>query len=92
MSYDNITDNKDLAKLFNSIGAIVNHFTKQYPSVQVFVKGNNPVKTRLYQMKISENLNEISKEFNVKGSKSATGNFTQFKKGENYFAFLFSRR
>jgi hypothetical protein len=58
----------------------------------VFIIGSDERRSKLYQIHISNNLDEIQKEFNVYGRKYNSEEFEEFVKGENYQAFLVERK
>jgi hypothetical protein len=91
ISYSNITNNKDTDRVMQTVAHIVQVFTKSNPERYVFVQGNTPVKTRLYQIYLSNNLEKVQQQFNVWGGKGDGTGFEVFKKGINYVAFLVKR-
>jgi hypothetical protein len=92
LDYDNLTNNNDMDRIFGAIAVIVRRFTNRYPASQINIKGSNPARTRLYRMKISNNLERITAEFNVYGAIDNRLKFKHFRKGENYVAILVSRK
>ncbi len=94
LDYKSKTDNGDLDYVFATISEIVIYFTKFFPASEIFITGNTPVKTRLYQMKVSNNLEWINNEFEVFGmtDESGNGDFTPFKMGINYKGILVTRK
>lgn len=56
-----------------TIAATVLEFTRHFPDVMVFAKGSTPARTRLYQMGISANWNEIEPLLHVLGYKEDKG-------------------
>ena len=65
-------------------------FTGKYPECWVFATGSTEVRTRLYRMGISNNLEEIEEEFDVLGY--ANGVFEKFEKNKTYEGFLITRK
>lgn len=90
--YHHESRNQDLNKILGTVAEIVKDFINKNPRVEVYVTGNTPVKTRLYQMQIAGKLSEIEKLYNVYGAKAKGGAFTAFTKDEAYFAFLISKK
>jgi hypothetical protein len=86
--------NGDRDKILATIGAIAYVFSEEYPNKMIFLKGDTIVKTRLYQMAICKALDEINQTFSVYGLKVINDSYQDFpfEKGENYDAFLFSRK
>src|SRR4051812_5455995 len=67
ISYSNITNNKDTDMVMQTVGHIIEVFTKANPQRYVFVRGDTPVKTRLYQIYLSNNLEKVQEWFKVWG-------------------------
>ncbi|TAE91379.1 MAG: hypothetical protein EAZ14_03880 [Runella slithyformis] len=84
------TNNGDSQKVLATVAATVLDFTDRYAHVSVFAKGSTPARTRLYQMGIANNLNEIQSEFEVLGYTNSK--WCDFEKGINYEAFLVKRK
>ncbi len=62
-----ITDNKDSVKVLATVASTIYAFMTKYPNAAVAATGSTKARTRLYQMGISNNLEEICKDFNVFG-------------------------
>jgi hypothetical protein len=54
-----------------TIAATVLEFTKRFPDVMVYAKGSTPARTRLYQIGISANWDEIVNLHTLKGNLDA---------------------
>jgi len=91
IDYENVTDNGDAIQVLATIATIVEHYTSFFHGHSIFITGDTPVKTRLYQMHILHNLDEIQKSgYLVKGY--WYGEFPEpFIKSKNYIAFLVKR-
>lgn len=85
-----ISDNKDTMKILSTIAAVVLEFTQHFPDIFVYAKGSTPARTRLYQMGLSSNWNEIDPQMQVFGF--VDGGWEIFKKNVNYEAFLAKRK
>ena len=85
-----VSNNKDSVKVLATVAATVYLFTSEYPKAFVFAKGNTPARTRLYQMGISNNLEEILEDFIVVGI--LDDSWEIFKKNKNYTTFLITRK
>jgi len=85
-----ISDNKDRDKILATVALTVLVFTEQYPDVIVFAKGNTPVRTRLYQMGICSNWEEINPVLHVYGF--CDRKWQIFEKGMACEAFLVLRK
>ncbi|WP_410528418.1 DUF6934 family protein [Segetibacter sp. 3557_3] len=60
VTFHNITDNHDTKKkLWASITDVVEHYTEAFRHQWIHITGDTLVKTRLYRMHISNNLEEI---------------------------------
>jgi hypothetical protein len=85
-----VTNNYDrdivLATVINTVIEFSNHFGNHY----VYATGSTPARTRLYQIGISNLLNEISVDFDIYGWRD--GVFYKFEKNVNYGAFLIKRK
>ena len=85
-----VSDNKDSLKVLSTVVESVSIFTDVYPEAFVFATGSTPVRTRLYQIGISNNLEEILEHFQVLGMKNNA--WEKFEKNQNYVAFLITRK
>jgi hypothetical protein len=86
-----ITNNQDREKILATIAATVLEFTQHFPDVMVYATGSTPARTRLYQIGISANWNEIELLLQVFGYQQNTG-WQPFRKNVNYRAFLVKRK
>ena len=86
-----ITDNKDSRKVLTTVASTVYVFTEKYPNALVFARGSNAVRTRLYRIGISNNLEELTEKFEVRGYLANTG-WTVFEKNTDYTAFYIKRK
>ena len=84
------SDNKDMNKIFTTIAAIVLLFISENPEAWIYAKANSPVKTRLYRIMLSKNLEMISTNFQLYGS--LKGFWKPFRENSNYTAFLIKRK
>ncbi|MBD0279313.1 MAG: hypothetical protein ICV51_01035 [Flavisolibacter sp.] len=84
------TDNKDSDKVLATVAATVLEFTRHFPDVMVYAKGSTPSRTRLYQMGIVANWEEIEPLLDVFGF--VGGHWERFSKNVNYEAFLARRK
>jgi hypothetical protein len=79
------SNNNDLIKVLATIASTVIDFIKRHPDAIIFAEGVTPAKTRLYQMGINSNWQEIDQFFDVMGN--FKGNWERFKQDRNYQAF-----
>ena len=86
-----VTDNNDSKKVLSTVASTVYTFTEEYSDAIVYARGSNAVRTRLYRMGISNNLEELTQEFDVYGFSSNIG-WTVFEKNKDYSAFYIIRK
>ena len=91
LNYSHISGNNDLDIILGTIVKIALDFTSTFASCELFVTGNTPAKTRLYQIKVSNNLSAIKELFEVAGM-NEDGNFVSFVKGEKYHGILLIKK
>ncbi|HET6254986.1 MAG TPA: hypothetical protein VFE32_12975 [Puia sp.] len=84
------TNNGDRDKVLATVAFTAIDFTDQYPNTLIYLKGSTPARTRLYQMGIGNNLQEINKNFEIRGYYSKK--WEPFISGRNYEAFLAQRK
>lgn len=85
-----ISDNGDGQTVLATVAGTVIKFTEKHPHCRVIAVGVSKSRTRLYQIGISNNLQEISNTFQVYGF--FNGKWTPFEKGKNYDAFLVRKK
>jgi hypothetical protein len=85
-----ISDNKDTLKILSTIASIALEFTQLFPDIFVYAKGSTPARTRLYQMGLNNNWDEIEPLMDVYGF--VDGEWERFRKNINYEAFLAKRK
>ena len=81
-----ISDNKDSKKVLATVASTIYTFTNRYPDAWIGATGSSDARTRLYQMSISNNLEEILRDFAVIGVKDQR--LYLFEKNTRYDAFL----
>lgn len=84
------TNNGDSQKVLITVVATLYDFTGKYPDKYVFATGSNSVRTRLYRMGISNNIEELKQDFEVYGLKNKQ--WETFIIGEDYQGFLVKRK
>jgi hypothetical protein len=85
-----ITDNKDSEKVLATVAATVLVFTDTYKNVAVFAIGSTKARTRLYQIGIAKNLEDLQLYFHVFGYYK--GKWVEFQKNVPYEAFHVIRK
>ena len=86
-----ITDNNDSKKVLATVASTVYTFTEKYPTAIVYAEGSNAARTRLYRIGISNNLEELTKDFKVFGFLDNIG-WVEYRKNEDYSAFYIFRK
>ena len=86
-----VTNNGDNKKVLATVVSTLYAFTGRYPNAWVFATGSSGVRTRLYRMGISNNLDELKMDFYVYGMKFDES-FEEFIVGEDYLGFLVTRK
>ncbi len=85
-----ISDNGDSHKVLATVAGTVLRFFEHYHLARVFAVGATKSRTRLYQIGISNNLEEIQRQLIVYGLKS--GKWVEFERNQNYEAFLVRKK
>jgi hypothetical protein len=86
-----ISNNFDKERVLATVAATVLDFTCKFPDAFVRARGSTPARTRLYQMGISANWNEISSLLQVYGYVFDSG-WQPYEKNINYLGFLARRK
>lgn len=84
------SNNHDREKILLTVALTIIDFMKYYPHSVIFAQGATPAKTRLYQMAINKNWNEIRELFIVQGI--INGNIEPFQPFMNYEGFVVELR
>ena len=99
VDYKTLSKNGDRNKILATIASTAYIFSETFPDKKIFLTGDIPSKTRLYQIAINDAYDEISKNFTVKAYKPIKENevvvryeIENLKKGTNYDAFLFTKK
>jgi hypothetical protein len=86
-----VSNNGDSLKVLATVASTVYAFIEKYPNAYIFATGSTNIRTRLYRMGITNNLSEITKDFKVYGF-TENGNWEEFLIGEDYEAFLITKK
>jgi hypothetical protein len=86
-----ITNNGDSLKVLATVASTVYAFLDKHPNAYIVASGSTNVRTRLYRMGITNNLAEIKEDFIVYGL-SEKGSWEEFEVGEDYEAFLITKK
>ena len=85
-----ISDNGDSQKVLATVAATVYAFTDKYPEAWIYATGSTKSRTRLYRIGLTNNLAEITENFELYGLRESE--WREFAKGVEYEAFLVRRR
>ena len=83
-----ISNNGDSEKLMTVVATLY-AFTDKYPNAWVYATGSTKSRTRLYRMRITKFLSEVTEDFEVLGEKDE--DWFPFKKNVEYYGFLVRR-
>ena len=86
-----VTNNGDSLKVLATVASTVYAFIEKHPNAYVLATGSTNVRTRLYRMGITNNLAEITVDFFVFGL-TGEGDWREFEVGEDYEAFLITKK
>jgi hypothetical protein len=85
-----ISNNGDSQKVLTTVAFTVLRFCEKYPDHWVLAIGTTRSRTRLYRMRITNNLEEIKCSFYIFGLQEEV--WMSFEKGHDYEAFLFKKK
>jgi hypothetical protein len=86
-----VSGNGDRDKILATVAYTAIEFSSHFHKCRIVIQGSTLSRTRLYQMGIARHHQEISQLFDIQGM-TETGELVPFKRGENYRAFLASRK
>ena len=86
-----VTNNGDSLKVLATVASTVYAFIEKHPNSYILATGSTNVRTRLYRMGITNNLAEITEDFVVYAF-TDKGNWEEFEVGEDYEAFLITKK
>jgi hypothetical protein len=84
------SNNGDRDKILYTVGYTTLGFLNLFPESHIFIQGSTPARTRLYQMRIAENIEIISEAFHVIGFIEEV--WEAFRPRRNYESFLIKRK
>lgn len=79
------SNNSDIEKVLVTLASTVIDFVKYHPNAIILAQGSTPARTRLYQMGVLANWDEINQSFELEGF--LEGEWEPFEKGKNYEVF-----
>ncbi len=86
-----VSNNKDRNKILATVAATALEFSDRFSGCRIYARGSDPIRTRLYQMGIAAHFDEINTHFLIRGEYSER-RWVRFRTGQNYRAFLATRR
>jgi hypothetical protein len=86
-----VSNNEDTKKVLATVVSTLFAFMKKHPDAIIYAKGSNAARTRLYQIGISNNFEEINERFTVFGVLSDE-DLELFQKNKNYLAFYIKNK
>lgn len=86
-----VSNNGDALKVLSTVAAIVIDFTNYFPDALIYAVGSTPARTRLYQMSLNRNWEDIEPIFEIFGYRD-DGNWERFQNGAFYMGFLAKRK
>ena len=86
-----VSNNNDSQKVLATVASAVYLFSQKYPTAVIFAEGSNAARTRLYRIGISNNLEELTEQFNVFGFLDNIG-WGIYEKNKDYSAFFIKRK
>lgn len=86
--FETTSDNGDRDYILATVIQTLILFFEKYPQASVFIAGNTPSRTRLYQVVIARELTEIQKRFEISGV-TETGD-EPFRREVSYQSFVIS--
>ena len=86
-----VTNNGDGQKVLATVVSTIYSFTGKDPEAYIYATGSSESRTRLYRMGITNNLEELKKDFYVFGLRNDE-EFEPFIVGEDYLGFLVTRK
>jgi len=79
------TNNNDRDKVLATVAYTVLSFLEHHPNAEIVFNGSSDARTRLYQIKICNNLQEATSSIYIKGF--SNGEWALFEKGNKYESF-----
>jgi hypothetical protein len=84
------SNNQDRDKVLATVAVTIIDFLNTHGNFPVYAQGSTPARTRLYQLSISNLLDEINKDFIVRGFRNNA--WELFEKNASYEAFLVEKK
>jgi hypothetical protein len=84
-----VTDNGDMEMIFATVIAIIQQFLLSFPDAGIFLTGSTNSRTRLSQIIINMNLEDLQEDFEIYGFRNER--WERFRKNIRYESFLVSK-
>jgi hypothetical protein len=87
--------NGDIYSVLDTVAHISLVFTDHYPDRKIFFRGSDPVRTRKYQIRMSNNSTAVARYFDIEGliiEENVLMLREAFRRGKNYSGFIFTRK
>lgn len=81
-------DGGDAATILSTVAKAITFFFSDYPEEEIFIEGTTAARTRLYQMAIVRELNDLGRYFDIYGFDGSEEEL--FRPGRNYRSFTIS--
>lgn len=85
---DGTGDHADAATVLSTVAKIIAFFLSDHPEAEIFIVGTTPARTRLYQMAIVRELDDLGQYFDICGYTG--GDEEIFQSGRTYQSFTIS--
>lgn len=85
-----ISNNADRDKILATVASTAMDIMDHFGDIAIYAEGSTPVRTRLYQMGINANKEEIESLFDIYGD--LNNKWQRIESGKNYRAFLLTRK
>jgi hypothetical protein len=85
-----ISNNADREKILATVANTAMDIMDHYDGIAIYAEGSTPARTRLYQMGINANKEEIESMFDIYGD--LNNKWQKVESGKNYRAFLLTRK
>lgn len=85
-----VSNNADRDKILATVASTAIDVMSHYNDIAIIASGSTPARTRLYQMGINANKEEIESQFDIYGYKD--DEWHKVESGKNYNAFLLTRK
>ena len=85
-----VSNNNDTEKVLTTVASTIYTFIKKHPRAIIYAEGSTIVRTRLYRIGISNNLEKLKEQFDVYGRLADIG-WVRYEKNNDYLAFFIKK-